>query len=97
MNCRCSANQVRANALRAMSSIHIKVVIPIVMFALKSCVRDTSSYVRKAAACAIPKVWRTDSGRKAELVDMITELLSNSEPNVLGATMFAYSQVGERR
>eukprot|EP00954_Amorphochlora_amoebiformis_P014851 1161853-Amorphochlora_amoeboformis.AAC.1 len=88
-----SSNQrVRANALRAMSSISIKVVIPIVMIALKNAVRDTSSYVRKASACAIPKVWRTDPGRQMELIDMIAELLSNTEPNVLGATMFAFHQ-----
>jgi len=93
-----SSNQrVRANALRAMSSISIKVVIPLVMIALNNAVRDTSSYVRKAAACAVPKVWRTDPSKKPELVEMIAELLSNTEPNVLGASIFAFNQVCPER
>lgn len=93
-----SSNQrVRANALRAMSSISIKVVIPLVMIALKNAVRDTSSYVRKAAACAIPKVFVTDPGKKPELVEMVAELLTNTEPNVLGATVFAFTRVCPKR
>ncbi len=71
--------RVRANAMRAMSSIRLPVVVPLVRHARQrqsrrcphararyhqvvigiwQAVKDSSSYVRKAAACAIPKVFR---------------------------------------
>lgn len=53
-----SNERIRANALKAMSSIRIQVVVPLVVIALKTAISDSSPYVRKAAAHAIPKVFR---------------------------------------
>jgi vesicle coat complex subunit len=75
-----SHNQrTRGNAMKAMSSIRIPVVIPLVTLALKTAVKDTSPYVRKAAACAIPKVFgyrfsspRTPPGQSLHNVRRLT-------------------------
>ena len=48
--------RIRALALRVMSSIRVHATVPIVMLAIKKCSTDSSVYVRKAAAHAIPKV-----------------------------------------
>ncbi len=50
------SQRIRASALRALSSIKIMNVIPLVIIALRTAVKDSSAYVRKAAASAIPKV-----------------------------------------
>jgi len=55
---RSSSQRIRANALRAMSSIRVKTVAPLVLLALTDAIKDSSCYVRKAAAHAIPKVYR---------------------------------------
>ena len=78
-----------------MSAIRIPVAIPLVMLALKSAVKDNSSYVKRAAACAIPKLHSLDAeGEQTEqLVEFIADLLSSIEPIVLGSALFAYQAV----
>ena len=49
---------IRAQALRVMSSIRLKVIVQIIQLAIKKCVTDSSPYVRKMAAHAITKVYR---------------------------------------
>jgi len=49
---------IRASALRVLSSIRIPVIVPIMMLVIKDGVADMSPYVRKAAAHAIPKLYR---------------------------------------
>ena len=49
---------IRASALRVLSSIRIAVIAPILMLAVRDAVVDLSPYVRKAAAHAIPKLYR---------------------------------------
>lgn len=87
------SQRVRANAMKAMSSIRIPVAIPLVILALKSAVKDHSSYVRRAAAQAIPKVMSVDPEQSELLVELIEELLTNNEPLVLGSTIFAFNAV----
>lgn len=49
---------IRASALRVLSSIRVPVIVPIMMLVIKDGVSDMSPYVRKAAAHAIPKLYR---------------------------------------
>lgn len=87
------SQRVRANAMRAMSSIKIPVVVPLVVLALKTAVKDNSTYVRKAAAAALPKVYHLDPEQKDIVMELVAELLSNVEPTVLGAALFAFTEV----
>lgn len=87
------SQRVRANAMKAMSSIRIPVAVPLVILALKSAVKDPSSYVRRAAAAAIPKVWSVDPEQHDLLVELVIELLTNNEPLVLGSAIFAFNAV----
>lgn len=49
---------VRANALRTMSSIRVRLIAQLVGLAVKQASTDSSPYVRKAAAHAVPKLVR---------------------------------------
>lgn len=49
---------IRANALRTMSSIRVRLIAQLVGLAVKQASSDSSPYVRKAAAHAIPKLVR---------------------------------------
>lgn len=41
-----------------MSSIRVKIIVQLIVMAIQKAVKDSSPYVRKAAAHAIPKVLR---------------------------------------
>lgn len=49
---------VRANALRTMSSIRVRIISQLVGISIKKASLDSSPYVRKAVALAIPKLIR---------------------------------------
>lgn len=53
-----SSPLIRAMALRVLSGIRVPMIGSIVMLAIKKCAADISPYVRKAAALAIPKLFR---------------------------------------
>lgn len=50
---------IRAMALRVLSSIRVPLISSIVVLAVKKCSADVSPYVRKTAALAIPKCFRS--------------------------------------
>jgi AP-3 complex subunit beta len=53
-----SDNQLlRALGLRVMSSIRLRVIVQVVVLAIRKASKDSSPYVRKAAAHALPKVY----------------------------------------
>ena len=79
--------RVRALALRVMSSIRVQVIVPVVILAVRKCAVDPSPYVRKAAAHAIPKVFRLDPKRKDELTEIIETMLRDSTPFVLSSAV----------
>eukprot|EP01083_Nonionella_stella_P193301 714077_1 len=88
-----SSERVRSNALKAISSMRLTVVLPLVLLALKTAISDHSPYVRRTAAHAIPKVFRLDHSLKDELIDMIEKLLGDEHVYVLSGTLFAFMQV----
>ena len=49
---------IRSQALRVLSSIRLKVITHILIISVQRCMVDSSPYVRKTAAHAIPKVFR---------------------------------------
>jgi len=53
---------IRAMALRVLSSIRVPLISSIVILAVKKCCADVSPYVRKTAALAIPKCFRSAQG-----------------------------------
>ena len=89
--------RVRALALRVMSSIRIQVIVPVVILAARKCAVDPSPYVRKAAAHAIPKIFRMDDTRQDELIEIIETMLRDSTPFVLSSAVAAFTEVCPNR
>lgn len=52
-----SNQMIRAHALRALSSLRVKVIIQLVVMAVSTACKDSSPYVRKTSAHAIPKIF----------------------------------------
>ena len=48
---------IRGLALRVMTSIRVSDIIQIQLLAVRKCATDTSPYVRKCAANAVPKIF----------------------------------------
>lgn len=71
---------VRAWALRAMSGIRVRVVLPLVVMAINKCARDPSPYVRRCAAHAIPKVYSLDHDQHIEALEEVC-ISSGSVPD----------------
>lgn len=89
-----ASNQlVRAMALRVMSSIRVPEIIQIQLLAVKKCASDSSPYVRKCAANAIPKIFSLDREQRGPLVQLIEKLLRDSSCMVLGSAVAAFSEV----
>jgi len=49
---------IRALGLRVLSSIRLRVIVQVIVLAVKKACKDGSPYVRKAAAHAIPKIYK---------------------------------------
>jgi len=88
-----SSQWIRASALRVMSSIRVKIIVQLIVLAIQKCVKDTSYYVRKAAAYAIPKVYALDHDQKDELIEIIKVLLTDRSSLVLGSVISAWTEV----
>jgi AP-3 complex subunit beta len=88
---------IRAMALRVLSGIRIKVVAHIVALAIEKCAVDESSYVRKAAALAIPKLIHVDQGQLERMGEVIKVLLGDRSALTLGSTVVAFNEVCRER
>jgi len=88
---------IRASALRVLSSIRVPLIVQIVMIAIRKCATDGSPYVRKVAAIAIPKVFSLDDDQKEPLINVIEKLMGDTNTMVLGAAIFAFSEVCPER
>jgi AP-3 complex subunit beta len=84
---------IRALALRVMTSIRVPDIIQIQMLAVKKCAGDSSPYVRKCAASAVPKIFVLDREQGSELCKVLQKLLQDNSTMVLGSAVAAFSEV----
>eukprot|EP01104_Vermistella_antarctica_P016550 TRINITY_DN564_c0_g1_i3.p1 TRINITY_DN564_c0_g1~~TRINITY_DN564_c0_g1_i3.p1 ORF type:complete len:976 (+),score=247.26 TRINITY_DN564_c0_g1_i3:106-3033(+) len=84
---------VRGLALRVLSSIRLHVITQIVVISVQQAVKDSSPYVRKAAAHAISKVYSLDQEQEEVLINLITAMLDDKSTMVLGSVVGAFCEV----
>ncbi|RDX56859.1 Adaptor protein complex beta subunit [Lentinus brumalis] len=90
---------VRALAIRTMSYIPTPVVIENLTDQLRHCLKDRDPYVRKTAAICVAKLYTADP-RKAEkggFVEMLRDLLLDSNATVVANAVAALSEIGDRQ
>ncbi|KAM3576770.1 hypothetical protein VYU27_001364 [Nannochloropsis oceanica] len=89
-----AANQlIRALALRVMTSIRVPDIIQIQLLAVFKCASDSSPYVRRCAATAVPKIYVVDDSQLPALIQALDKLLKDSSTMVLGAAVAALNEV----
>lgn len=84
---------IRALSLRVLSSIRVKVILQVVILAISKAAKDSSSYVRKAAAHAIGKVCALESSSKEMLMEPLQDLVSDRSTQVMGSAIAAFEEV----
>lgn len=84
---------IRGMALRVLTSIRVDDVIQIQLHAIRSCAIDSSPYVRKCAANAIPKMYYLDPTKLDNLKGLLETLLKDNSTMVLGSTLAAFNEV----
>ncbi|KAG0165709.1 AP-3 complex subunit beta-2 [Apophysomyces sp. BC1015] len=84
---------IRAMALRVMSGIRVPVISPIVLLGIKKCTTDSSPYVRKTAAHAIPKCYSLDATQKDALIEIVVTLLKDRSNITIGSTIMAFNEL----
>ncbi|KAL6710076.1 AP-3 complex subunit beta [Coniothyrium glycines] len=85
--------QLRALALRVMSSIRVPVISQIVSLGIKRGVGDMSPYVRRAAALAIPKCYRLDPNTEPQLLEYLSTVLGDKQYFVNGAAVASFLEL----
>ena len=89
-----SPNQLlRSLALRVMCSIRIRDIVQLQMLAVGTCARDSSAYVRKTAAYALPKLYRLDPEQKPQLVEILSRLIGDKSTLVFGSAIAAFNEI----
>eukprot|EP00755_Sulcionema_specki_P037862 Sspe_Gene.23200::Locus_8995_Transcript_1_1_Confidence_1.000_Length_2929::g.23200::m.23200/K12397/AP3B; AP-3 complex subunit beta len=91
------SQHIRALSLRVLSSIRLPIIVQIVLLAIRKCVSDSSPWVRKAAALAVPKMYRLNRDEKPQLIGIIDTLLGDSSALVLGAAAHAFNETCPER
>ncbi len=84
---------IRALALRVMTSIRVRDIIQIQLLAVRKCAVDSSPYVRKCAANALPKIFALDPDHGADLQGILENLLSDGSTMVLGSAVAAFNEI----
>lgn len=84
---------VRAWALRSMAGIHLHIVAPLVLAAIRKCARDPSAYVRKCAANALSKLLDLLPEENTDLEELVNIFLSDHSLGVVGASAVAFKTV----
>jgi AP-3 complex subunit beta len=88
------ANQlIRGLALRVMTSIRVPDIIQIQLLAARKCAGDSSPYVRKCAANALPKIFCVDPDQLDSLKLILDKLLKDSSTMVLGSAVAAFNEI----
>ncbi|KAJ2809110.1 hypothetical protein H4R20_000350 [Coemansia guatemalensis] len=88
----------RAMAIRTMGYIYVERVLESLIDPLRHCLRDRDPYVRKTAAMAVLKLYMFDRSLVEEerFLDMLKDLLADSNPSVVANAVAALTEVSER-
>jgi AP-3 complex subunit beta len=84
---------IRGVALRVLTSIRVPDIIQIQLLAVRKCATDSSPYVRKCAATAIPKIFSLDPEQLYNLKQILEKLMKDSSTMVLGSAVAAFNEV----
>ncbi|RDB21036.1 AP-2 complex subunit beta [Hypsizygus marmoreus] len=89
---------IRALAIRTMSYIPIPVVTDALTENLRHCLKDRDPYVRKTAAICVAKLYSADPRRaeKGGFVEMLRDLMLDSNATVVANAVAALSEIGDR-
>ncbi|KAF7304845.1 AP complex subunit beta [Mycena kentingensis (nom. inval.)] len=90
---------IRALAIRTMSYIPIPVVTDALSENLRHCLKDRDPYVRKTAAICVAKLYAADPRRaeKSGFVEMLRDLMLDSNATVVANAVAALSEIGDRQ
>ncbi|KAJ7156019.1 adaptin N terminal region-domain-containing protein [Mycena crocata] len=90
---------IRALAIRTMSYIPIPVVTDALNENLRHCLKDRDPYVRKTAAICVAKLYAADPRRaeKGGFVEMLRDLMLDSNATVVANAVAALSEIGDRQ
>ncbi|KAF8902127.1 Adaptor protein complex beta subunit [Gymnopilus junonius] len=90
---------IRALAIRTMSYIPIPVVTDALGDNLRHCLKDRDAYVRKTAAICVAKLYSADPRRaeKGGFVEMLRDLMLDSNATVVANAVAALSEIGDRQ
>jgi len=88
---------IRALALRVLSSIRVKTILQVVIHGITVATKDSSPYVRKTAANAIPKVFALDEETLDILLEPLALLLGDRSGMVIGSAVAALQEIAPSR
>ncbi|KAI5970561.1 RAD2 [Candida margitis] len=83
----------RANAIRSLAGIKISSIVPILALSLKRTSSDPSPQVRAATAIAIGKVYEISGKSKRQMLDILGNLLADSDAVVVSAAIKSHFKV----
>ncbi|KAF9142680.1 AP-2 complex subunit beta [Mortierella sp. GBA39] len=89
---------IRALAIRTMGYIHVDKVTSCLIQPLRHCMRDQDPYVRKTAAVCVAKLFMQDRHlvENAGFIDLLREMLVDSNPSVVANAVAALTEISER-
>ncbi|KAI0093614.1 Adaptor protein complex beta subunit [Irpex rosettiformis] len=90
---------IRALAIRTMSYIPVPAVLEPLTEQLRHCLKDRDPYVRKTAAISVAKLYTADprKAEKGKFVEMLRDLLLDSNATVVSNAVAALSEIGDRQ
>jgi AP-3 complex subunit beta len=88
---------IRAMALRVMTGIRVPLIAPLLVLGVRKCSTDPSPYVRRIAALALSKCYTLDPTQKADLIDILAQLLYDQSPLVIGSVFIAFQELCPER
>ncbi|KAG9045037.1 AP-3 complex subunit beta [Tulasnella sp. UAMH 9824] len=84
---------IRAMALRVLSGIPVASIGSIVAAAIRKSAADSSPYVRRTAALAIPKCYNLDTTHLPVLMQTLSTLLKDRSPLAIGSVVIAFNAI----
>lgn len=84
---------IRASALRAISSMRIDEILPILLISIQRAVNDFSIYVRKAACLTLLKLAEMEDVDRDTLIGMVQKLIADNSMIVVGPAIHVMSAI----